>query len=307
MTTPVRFDVISDIQGDFDDLDAALAWFAQHGAADALLVVGDLTPNGREDDYRELFERLSRSPHAPALFVVGNHEFYSGEADDVAIARFLEHTGMPGIYSAHDVGGVTVVRIGTLDGSERSGHCVILGDEQLDWLAGTLDAQPPGRPVLVLSHHALPRTVSGSYDDPATQAPTLYLADYAESDRLLDILGAHPDVLLLTGHTHWSLYRDDWFARRIVPGGDPAGFACVNTGAVQKGYGPDGNGGEAPLFPISNQGLSITVDGAVVRIEALDFRRGAAIRAVEFESGSGVLRSDLVEFAGGDIEDEAPQ
>lgn len=303
MSAPVRFDVISDIQGDFDDLSAALAWFADRGVGDALLVVGDLTPNGHAGEYEALFERLGASTHAPALFAVGNHDYYNHESNDVSIARFLEYTGMPAMYSAHDVGGVTVIRLGTLDGSERSGHCVVLGDEQLDWLARTLDERPTGAPVLVLSHHALPYTVSGSYDDPVTQAPKLYLADYAESDRLLDILGAHPDVLLLSGHTHWSLYRSDWFARRVVPGGDPNGFACVNTGAVQRGFGPDGAGGEQPLELAENQGLSVTVDGSTVRIAALDFRRGTVIRTIEFASGS----RDFVQLPGSDVEDEAAQ
>ncbi|KAA0024072.1 metallophosphoesterase family protein [Antrihabitans cavernicola] len=303
MTAPVRFDVISDIQGDFHDLDAALAWFAERGIGDALLVVGDLTPNGHADEYQALFDRLAASPHAPALFAVGNHDYYNHESNDVSIARFLEFTGMPAMYSAHEVGGVTVIRLGTLDGSERSGHCVILGDEQLAWLAETLDAQPIGKPVLVMSHHALPRTVSGSYDDPITQAPKLYLADYAESDRLLDILGSHPDVMFLSGHTHWSLYRSDWFARRTVGGGHVNGFACVNTGAVQRGFGPNGAGGEQPLELEENQGLSVVVDGSTIRIQALDFRRGKVIRTVEFRSGS----ADFVELAGGDVEDEAAQ
>ncbi len=275
----VRFDVVSDIQGDLDDLAAALEAFAELGRSDALLINGDLTQSGQISEYESLVERLAATRHPPALFTIGNHDFYNGEPSDTSIDRFLHYTGMPALYSAHNIRGVRVLRLGTIDGSEKTGHCVILGDEQLDWLAAELDSAPPDHPVIVMSHHALPHTVSGTYEDPITQAPNLYLADYAESDRLLDILGAHPQVLMLSGHTHWSLYRPDWFARRTVPGGHPLGFAAVNTGAVQRGFGPDGRGGETPLDTRENQGLRIVVHRAGIHIHALDFRRHKEIQS----------------------------
>ncbi|SEK19868.1 protein of unknown function [Rhodococcus maanshanensis] len=281
-STAVWFDVISDIQGDFADLDRALDGLAAFGRADALLVNGDLTPNGREREYEELFDRLRRSGHPDALYTIGNHEFYNDESSGVSVERFLRHSAMPGLFSAHDVGGVPVIRLGTIDGSEASGHCVILGRTQLDWLRDTLRECRRERPVLVMSHHALPRTVSGTFTDPLTQAPKIYSNDYAESPELLDLLGGFPNVLLMSGHTHWSLYREDWLTRRTVPGGHQDGFAAVNTGAVQTGFGPDGRGGEEPVDRNENQGLRIEVDGPTVRVHALDFRRSAVIRTAEF-------------------------
>lgn len=281
-STAAWFDVISDIQGDLADLDRALEALAAFGPADALLINGDLTPNGRVDEYEQLFRRLGRTGQSEALYTIGNHEFYNDEPSEVSVARFLRYSAMPALFSAHEIGGVTVIRLGTTDGSEASGHCVILGRTQLDWLNDTLQECPPDRPVLVMSHHALPGTVSGTFTDPSTQAPKIYSSDYAEADELLAILGAFPNVLLLSGHTHWSLYREDWLARRIVPGGHPDGFAAVNTGAVQTGFGPDGSGGEEPVDRKENQGLRIEVDGPTVRIHALDFRRSRVIRTATF-------------------------
>nr|WP_169310418.1 DUF4073 domain-containing protein [Rhodococcus oryzae] len=281
-STAVWFDVISDIQGDLADLDRALDGLEAFGRADALLVNGDLTPNGREHEYEELFDRLRLGEHPDALYTIGNHEFYNGESSEVSVERFLRHSAMPGLFSAHEVGGVPVIRLGTTDGSEAGGHCVILGRTQLDWLRDTLEECPRQRPVLVMSHHALPGTVSGTFTDPLTQAPRIYSSDYAESDELLALLAGFPNALLLSGHTHWSLYREDWLTRRTAPGGHPDGFAAVNTGAVQTGFGPDGRGGEAPLDRQENQGLRIEVDGPTVRIHALDFRRNAVIRTAEF-------------------------
>ncbi|MFC7447446.1 metallophosphoesterase family protein [Rhodococcus daqingensis] len=285
--TAAWFDVISDIQGDLADLDRALDGLAAFGPADALLVNGDLTPNGRLDEYEQLFRRLERTAHPQTLYTIGNHEFYNDETSEVSIARFLRYSAMPALFSAHPIGGVPVIRLGTTDGSESRGHCVILGRTQLDWLRDTLEECPRERPVLVMSHHALPGTVSGTFTDPLTQAPRIYSSDYAESDDLLALLGGFPNVLLLSGHTHWSLYRDDWLSRKTVPGGHPDGFAAVNTGAVQIGFGPDGRGGEEPVDRKQNQGLRIEVDGPTVRIHALDFRRGAVIRTAEFRVGDG--------------------
>lgn len=267
-----RFDVISDIQGDLDDLDAALRYFGD--LADALLVVGDLTPAGKIDEYEALFTRLRHVPNA--LYAIGNHDFYNGESNDVSIARFLQYTGMPALYSRHDVGGVPVLRLGTLDGSEQSGHCVILGAEQLAWLDRTLAAITG--PVLVMSHHALPHTVSGTFDDPADQAPKLYLHDYAESDALLAILRKYPNVVFLSGHTHWNLRRPDWIHR--------GEFTAVNTGAVQREFGPDGNGGEQPLDGPFNQGLRIDVDGSRVRIQAVALHSGVVVNEAVLEGDS---------------------
>lgn len=267
------FDVISDIQGDLTDLDAALAAFAELGPADALLVAGDLTDHGRIDEYTQLMAHLRAAPYPRVLYAIGNHDFYNGEPNDVSLARFTEFTGMPAIWSAHRVGGVPVLRIGTIDGSMASGHCVVLGDEQLDWLAATLTDEP----TIVLTHHALPYTVSGTYDDPVDQAPTLYLADYAESDRLTAILAEHPSVVLLSGHTHWDLRRTDWIRR--------GPFVAINTGAIQRGFGPDGHGGEVPYDLPHNQGLRLELDGRRLRVRALDFGAGAEINTVEFDLG----------------------
>ena len=275
----MRFDVLSDIQGDMADLESALAALAEFGTADQLLVVGDLTWNGRVRQYRELMARLG---DVPALYTIGNHDFYNGRSTRVSIDRFLEFTGMPGLYSAHDVGGVPILRLGTIDGSERTGHYVVLGDEQLDWLTSQLSALA-GQPAIVLSHHPLPHTVSGTYDDPVTQAPKMYGRDYAEADRVLEILGRHPGVVLLSGHSHWNLARDDWLARRVVGAGS---FTAANTGAVQTGFGPDGSGGERPYEGPFNQGLRVIVDGDVVRIHALDFVVGQVLHSVEIVDGN---------------------
>lgn len=248
------FDVLSDVQGDLDDLRTALTY----ADGDRLLINGDLTAHGFEQEYADLFECLG--PQRP-LCTIGNHDFYNGDATDVSIERFRCWTGMPGVWWRVDVDGVRVLGIGSTDGSEASGHCVVLGDTQLDWLASNLGSGP----TIVLGHHPLPRTVSGSFEDPVDSAPRLYLSDYAEAARLRRLLD-RPNVLLLTGHTHWNLRRPDWLYR--------SAFTVANTGAVQREFGPDGNGGEQPLDGPFCQGLRVRIDGTALEIVALDFATG---------------------------------
>ena len=290
MSKPVRFDVISDIQGDMADLDVALAAFAEFTVADQLLINGDLTDNGRVRQYKDLTKHLAATAHPPALFTIGNHDFYNHRSTAVSIDRFLEHTGMSSLYSAHEVGGVPIIRLGTTDGSERSGHYVIFGEEQLTWFATELTRHSAEAPVVVLSHHVLPNTVSGSFDDPVTQAPKMYEHDYAEVDPVLEILGAHPNVLFLSGHSHWNLYRPDWFSR--------PSFAAANTGAIQRGFGPDGSGGEQPLDGPHNQGLRVVVEGGTVTVHALDFVNRRVAHTAEYSvSEQSVIMTDGVAWS----------
>lgn len=101
---------------------------------------------------------------------------------------------------------------------------------------------------MVLTHHPLPNTVSGTHNK-------LYLNDYLQPDRLLSILGRHKDVFLFSGHTHWDLNLSDWVVRRVVPGtGNLEGFTVVNTSAVQVGWMDDGKGGEVSSAMPSTRG-----------------------------------------------------
>ncbi|CAM5567162.1 3',5'-cyclic adenosine monophosphate phosphodiesterase CpdA [Streptomyces tanashiensis] len=114
-----------------------------------------------------------------------------------------------------------------------------LSEDQFRWLEDRLAYWARRRkPVMVITHHPLPNTVSGSHNQ-------LYSRDYLQADRLLAILGRHRDVFLFCGHTHWDLGLSDWYVRRVVPGtANLDGFSVINTGAVQTGYTDDGKGGE---------------------------------------------------------------
>ncbi|MEY9211849.1 DUF4073 domain-containing protein [Thermobifida halotolerans] len=279
---PVTINVLSDVQGDLADFGAVLDAYASFPAADHMVVNGDLVPNGREAEYEAFFAVLGSREHPPASYTIGNHEFYSGASSEVHVERFLRHTGMPRVHHTVMAGDVPVVHIGSLANPGRwaVGNQVELGAEQLAWLDAELDRFDADRPVLVFGHHPLPHSVSGTVGEGRQD---YYDLDYAEADQLLAILGDHPNVVFFSGHTHYSLERDDWMNRVVVEGGAAEGFLAVNTGAVQTEWGPNPGGpnrGEWSGPSSFKQALRVTVDGSEVEVTSLDFATGSAIRAV---------------------------
>lgn len=278
-------DVISDVQGDLSDFAHVLDHLDSLGAADALVVNGDLVANGHVSEYEAYRAVLDSHPHPERVIsTIGNHEQYNSEPFDTQVERFLEYTGMPGVYSEQLVGDVPLLGIGTTEPiAGTGGPFVTLGAEQLSWLDERLSHHAgSGRPVFVLSHHVLPESVSGTTGEDKAR---FYDQDFVDETELLEILGGHANVVFLSGHTHWSLERDDWAVRKVVSGGDPRGFTVVNTGFVQTLYGPDGNGEERAIDASAAQGLRIDVatDGAVT-VHARDLKAGTVIRSLEIDT-----------------------
>jgi Icc protein len=277
----VTLDVISDVQGDGPDLRDALRDLRSLGTSDALVINGDLVANGTERQYQDLYSWLDTSPRPDrVLAALGNHEQYNSDPFDVQVERFLRYTGMPDVYTRTTIGSLPLVFVGTTKPAKNGTQppFVTLGSSQLAWLEATLAGYARSPYVLVFSHHVLPGTVSGTTGPDRAR---FYDQDFVEIDDLLRILGGFPNVVFFSGHTHWDLNRSDWAARKVVAGGHPKGFTVVNTGFVQKMFGPDGNGNEKPLSQAESQGLRVLLitDGEL-RIESRDFRRNTLIRTL---------------------------
>lgn len=279
--------VLSDVQGDTADLGRAVDRLNQlDGGAQALYLVGDLVSNGTDAQYTEVRNTLAAHPHVSGTYgyVIGNHEFYNSSTSAASLDRFLQFAGRSKVYEEKVVGGVPILSIGTesydyANGANSGGPFLDMSAEQLTWLEGRVAYWSAlGKPVLVMSHHVLPYTVTGTYAD-------FYQKDWAETadrNRLLALLSQHPNVILFTGHTHWSLDRPDWLARETYPGGDPYGFAVVNTGAIWNVYGPSGDWGETATSDSTEMsGLRVTSYADRVRIEAYDLYRDRVMRVAE--------------------------
>lgn len=284
----VRFNVISDIQGDLTDFAKVLDDLHRVNPGSAGLgVAGDITPRGYDAEYAAVRRVLDGHPHPRNVaWAIGNHEFYvpkysdpgtlaqatwpNGTTEDSLFRSFHAFAGRDKVYAEASFGGVPVLTLGT----ERYSHYhdaklwdeVWISDAQFAWLEDRLAYWARRRsPVMVLTHHPLPNTVSGTHNK-------LYLSDYLQPDRLLSLLGRHKDVFVFSGHTHWDLNLSDWVVRRVVPGtGNLEGFTVVNTAAVEVGWMDNGSGGEVSLGGAFNQGLQVEVGPDAVVIKARDF------------------------------------
>ncbi|MEV0322407.1 metallophosphoesterase family protein [Streptomyces sp. NPDC050658] len=293
----VKFNIISDIQGDLADFGKALDDMAEINPDSAGLgVAGDITPRGYDFEYAQVRAELKRHPHPKNVaWAIGNHEFYvpkykdpdtlaqdtwpNGTTEDSLFRSFYRFAERGSVYEERSFGGIPVLTLGT----ERYAKYhdpklwdeVWISDAQFTWLEDRLAHWSRRRkPVMVLTHHPLPNTVSGTRNK-------LYLSDYLQPDRLLGLLGRHPDVFLFSGHTHWDLDLSDWVVRRVVPGtANLAGFNVVNTGAIQTGWRDNGTGGEVAVEGAFNQGLQVEVGRDSVVIRARDFARRAWLKEI---------------------------
>ena len=293
------FDVTSDVQGDLADWATVLGNYASFEPADALIVNGDIVGGGTQAEYDDFFAVLDAATHAPTLlFSIGNHEFYGGDGTDAAIGRYADNTGMPGVFWRTDVDGVPVLSIGSTQepGEWAIGNQVVLGEQQLAWLDAQLDGISDDQPVLLFGHHPLPNATSGTIGEGRQD---YYDLDYREIDELLAILGDHPNVTFFSGHTHYSLHREDGTNRVVVPDGDPAGFLSVNTGAVQTEWGPEPGGpnqGEWAGPTEFKENLRAVVDGSEVTITYLDHATETVIRELRYDvtdPASAVVTTDV--------------
>lgn len=293
-----RFDVISDIQGDLADLRVALRDMARtNPRGSGMAVAGDITPRGYDAEYAQVRAELARQHVRPGdlAWAIGNHEFYvpkwrdpdtlaeqtwpNGTTEDSLFRSFYRFAGRGSVYAEKLFDGIPVLSLGT----EKYLHYhdpklwdeVWLSEAQFAWLEDRLRYwSRRRRPVMVVSHHPLPDTVSGSRN-------ALYQHDYVQAERLLALLGRHRDVFFFCGHTHWDLTLSDWYVRRVVPGtANPEGFSVVNTGAVQTGYRDDGKGGEVAVEGAFNQGLQVEVYRDRVRLRARDFARARWLKEI---------------------------
>lgn len=181
-----------------------------------LVLNGDLT-GGSEGDYRSLMGLLSSQPHAPVHATMGNHDYYGvwrtpeGGMDTSkmnpawsskqAVALFDRAWGYDKPYHELIVEGYRFLFLSGeayRDVNASNKEDAFLSAEQLTWLrdrltaAGTADA---GKPVFVFLHQPLPQTLDGTDRE-------LGVVQHQELRELLD---AHPNVILFSGHTHWNL------------------------------------------------------------------------------------------------------
>lgn len=179
-----------------------------HDDLDALVLAGDLTDNGRVEQYENL--KKAFEPYSPAkeiIMAVGNHDTWTDEDDayEPAKENFIKYskeiTGreLTECYFTTEINGYTFIVMA----SEDTHTDAYISDTQLQWLREEMDkASEKDLPVFVISHwplaesHGLPETWG---DD----EPELLDGSFGDQNYEVEaILKDYENVFFITGHLH---------------------------------------------------------------------------------------------------------
>lgn len=157
-------------------------------APHAVLVKGDLTTNGTDEEYAAFLDHYEPAFGDRLHHVRGNHDAYEGQtyADTPCQAVHLP--------------GVTVALLDTTVPYKSSGG---LDPDQLEWLDDLADAaERDGLPVLVFGHHHC-------WDPSSNSRPDDYFGIHPDdSEALVAVAARRPNILgYFAGHTHRNRVR----------------------------------------------------------------------------------------------------
>jgi len=158
---------------------------------DVIVVTGDLTDHGGEDEYAKLHAILAAAA-MPVYVIPGNHDSRDNLRAAFADSGYLPRDGFLQ-YAVEDY----PLRIVALDTNVPGHHHGELCGERLKWLDRTLSGAPT-RPTLVMMHHPPFPTGIEHMDIHALHDPR----EFAE------IVRRHPQVeRVLCGHLHRAIHH----------------------------------------------------------------------------------------------------
>lgn len=169
-----------------------------------LFIVGDVVDHGNEAEWLRFNELLSEYGlsvgDGNVHLAVGNHDLYNGTTHNAGdyqtqIDLFKTYANTDSVYYSREIAGYTFVFLGN-----EVAHDVdaTLSETQLKWLDETLAATDPDRPVFVLLHQSIIRTVAGSLDWQNWDGVTNYR-------EVTEVLSRYKQVVLFNGHSHWAM------------------------------------------------------------------------------------------------------
>ena len=286
----LRLGVISDIHMTTSEsgekFRRALAYFRGRGA-DAVVVAGDLADWGLMSSLKcvkAAWDAEMSGTGIVPLFISGNHDFdgwwygdmtldmhMQGYSEDEALARlgmkkcWEEVFGEPYAEIRHrKVKGFDFVS------AEWAGQGRVNDVQIVEWFKAHRGELATDRPVFFVRHVPIPGTVSSS-------------AARGGDTALTECLKGMPNVVSLTGHTHWTLNDE----RSIWQGGGLTAISVPSMSytSIPKGY-ENGSGPRNPECKLAMsrlpsrddlkaaQGFFVTVRTGVMEVERRDFEDG---------------------------------
>lgn len=212
--------------------------------ADAVLMLGDLTTDGRASEF-DAFDRAMADCEIPWFVIPGNHDAPKAFDEHAGISRstFVERYPPGALPYVHRLGDIDLVGLDSgFPASVSETHNGSLDERQYTWLDDTLGSlENP----LVAVHHPGPGIVEAYEAFRREDGRDLVDVTHLHGGRtLVDILESHDVPLVLSGHLHTL----------AVAG--YVGLMEVNVAS-------------SSTFPSSYLLLEITADGTVARYVGL--------------------------------------
>lgn len=165
---------------------------------DLVLFTGDLTENGRPEEYARLRELLGHL-HVRYALLPGNHDSLEALRDAFPAHRYLREHLSHGSFCI-DVDDARVIALDSTHKGRQSGW---VDGERLEWLAARL-AERDDVPTLLALHHP----------PFATGVPVFDRQVFSGRAELERIVSAAPHVsLVIAGHVHTAL-QSEWAGAR---------------------------------------------------------------------------------------------
>lgn len=164
-----------------------------------IFVNGDIADHGQAAEY-EALNRLIRDAGEnlpPVYCAIGNHDLSGGGSAAAQIQQFLTGTGNTSetVYFDTWIAGIHFIFLG----GEQAGIHADLSAAQLQWLESKLaENRDENRPIFVFLHQGLMDTVAGTFEYQDWHG-------VEQSAQLSAILSQYPEVILSSGHSHWTL------------------------------------------------------------------------------------------------------
>jgi len=180
---------------------------------DAIAMVGDITDQGKENQYETFMEilNLNKANNSEVIISMGNHEYKgNGSTNKENEETFAKKTGMPGLYYDKWIKGYHFIVLAPETRVDKN----FLG-QQIKWLKGKLkEKEDVNKPIFVFLHQPFPNTVHGSNT----------WGQVINYKKLFSVLKKYPQVIFFSGHSHYSLEHPRTMYKK--------GFTMFNTGSV---------------------------------------------------------------------------
>jgi len=193
---------------------------ANFGApVDAIVMTGDLTDCGLDEEYAQLKDRLALLAPVPVYLIPGNHDRREG------MLRAFPHMPAPGGFLNHAVDDLParLILLDSIVAGATHGH---LCETRLTWLQETLREQPH-RDTMIAMHHPPLLTGVRQFDDIILDNPDAFKA----------IVAANPQVTrIICGHHHRMILGNIAQAVCVVAPSISYQFALMHDPALPEGF-----------------------------------------------------------------------